>query len=122
LGNFSQRIEKLREKYNSLNIGPPFRKTALNLNPGESSDLMKIMQVYDDAVSLGAMENYSKVITEPQYDPGGCTYRGFISFMIRGVEKYCDEARPFESFKSKGGTGPPKGQQSNRKSLGGLEI
>jgi hypothetical protein len=115
LPDFSQRLEKLREQYNNLKIGPPFKKMAINLNPAELSDLMKIMQVYPDDVSIKAMENYDKIINSPDYDPGGCTYRGFISFMVRGVEKYCDEANPFETFRKKtSGPAPPKGHWSRQ--------
>jgi hypothetical protein len=109
LGDFSLRLEKLREKYYTLKIGPPIKKTAENLNPSELSDLMKIMQTYQDDVSLKAMDNYSRITNSPEHDPGGCVYRGFVSFMIRGVEKYCDEAEPFELFKKifrKGTSGP----------------
>jgi DNA-binding MarR family transcriptional regulator len=113
MADFSQRLELLRGRYNDLKIGPPFRKTALNLSPPELSDLMKIMRVYPDDVSLGAMENYSKITNSPDHDPGGCVYRGFVSFMARGVEKYCGEAGPFELFRKKpgryGGSSPPGG-------------
>jgi hypothetical protein len=109
LGDFSLRLEKLRGRYNALKIGPPFKKTAVNLNPSESSDLMKIMRTYQDDVSLGAMENYAKITNSPEYDPGGCVYRGFVSFMIRGVEKYCGEAEPFELFRRRtSGPSPPE--------------
>jgi hypothetical protein len=117
--DFSQRVEKLRTAYNELKIGPPFKKTAVNLNPGESSDLLRIMQVYDDEVSVKAMENYQKIKSSPVHDPGGCIYQGFVSFMIRGVEKYCDEANPFENFKkvNKSGAGPPLTNQQEKISL-----
>jgi len=121
-GDFSQRLEKLRSTYNDLKIGPPFKKTALNLNPTESSDLMKIMDVYDDAVFVNAMENYKKVKESAEYDPGMCVYHGFVSFMVRGTEKFCNEANPFELFRKKdvGKTGPPTGKLDGKKSLGGL--
>jgi hypothetical protein len=99
--DFSQRLEILRGQYNALKIGPPFKKMAVNLNPAELSDLMNIMRVYPDDVSLKAMENYAKIVSSPEYNPGGCVYHSFISFMIRGVEKYCDEAAPFSTFKSR---------------------
>jgi hypothetical protein len=109
LSDFSERLEKLRENYNTLKIGPPFKKMAITLNPAESSDLMKIMQVYPDDISIKAMENYAQIKKSPEYDPGGCVYHGFVSFMVRGVEKYCDEARPFETFRKKtSGPSPPK--------------
>jgi len=124
-GNFSQRLEKLRAKYNDMKIGPPFKKTAFNLNPAESSDLMKIMQVYDDEISMKAMENYEKIKKSAEHDPGGCVYHGFISFMVRGVEKFCDEANPFESFKRKDNgvrmnnkTAPPNGLADKKPILG----
>jgi hypothetical protein len=124
LTDFSQRLEILTGRYNDLKIGPPFKKTAVNLNSSESSDLLKIMQIYQDDVSLKAMENYAKITNSPEYDPCGCVYHGFISFMIRGVEKYCDEANPFEIFRKKmtSGAGPPKSQPPGKKSLGGLEV
>jgi hypothetical protein len=106
--DFSQRVEKLRSEYNALKIGPPFKKTAVNLNPAESSDLMKIMRVYDDAVFIKAMQNYGEIKNSAAHDVGNCVYTGFIGFMIRGAEKFCDEASPFELFKRKcnGTTGP----------------
>jgi hypothetical protein len=105
LGDFSQRLKILQEHYNELDIGPPFKKTSVNLNSSESSDLMKIMQTYRDNISLKAMDNYSEIKNSQEHDPGGCVYRGFVSFMVRGVEKYCDEAKPFELFRKKR-TGP----------------
>ncbi|MDR0388367.1 MAG: hypothetical protein LBH57_10070, partial [Treponema sp.] len=114
LGDFSQRLEKLRGHYNALKIGPPFKKTAVNLNPSESSDLLKIMGLYPDAVSMKAMENYREITASPEHDRGGCVYRGFISFMIRGVEKYCDEADPFAFFKKRtSGLSPPGASDSD---------
>jgi hypothetical protein len=93
-----------------LKIGPPFKKTALNLSPAESSDLDKIMQVYDDAELIKAMENYEKIKKSVEHDLGNCVYRGFANFMIRGAEKFCDEANPFELFRRKGNgtTWPPE--------------
>jgi hypothetical protein len=72
---------------------------------------MNIMRVYPDDVSLKAMENYAKIANAPEYNPGGCVYHGFVSFMIRGVEKYCDEAMPFEAFKNRGRS-PPNPEMS----------
>jgi hypothetical protein len=70
---------------------------------------MKVMRVYPDEVCLKSMENHAKIINSPDHDPGGCIYRGFISFMVRGIEKYCDEANPFELFRKKArGPSPPE--------------
>jgi hypothetical protein len=109
LPDFSKRLERLKAQYNALKIGPPFRKISVNLNPSELSDLMNIAQVYSDDISIKAMENYAKIVNSSEYDPKGCVYHGFISFMVRGVEKYCDEANPFETFKKKtSGPSPPR--------------
>jgi hypothetical protein len=118
--DFSQRLERLRNEYNALKIGPPFKKTAVNLTPSESSDLLRIMRVYADEASIKAMKNYAKILNSPEeYDPGACVYRGFVSFMIRGVEKYCDEAGPFELFRKRtSGPSPPGGQVDDWSNFG----
>jgi hypothetical protein len=103
----SVRLEKLKLAWNNLDIGPPFPKILVNLTSSESSDFLMSISVWDDDTVIGAMRNYRRVKTEPDYDPGSCVYRSFIGFMSKGVEKYRDEAKPFDLFR-KGGTGPPE--------------
>jgi hypothetical protein len=81
---------------------------------------MKIMDVYDYLTCIKAMDNYAKIKNSADYDPGKCVYQSFSGFVIRGVEKYCDEANPFEAFRRKPpGSGSPKGL-AGKKSLSGL--
>jgi hypothetical protein len=119
-GDFSQRVEKLRKKYNDLKIGPPFKRTALNLSSAESSDLDKIMRVYNDAYIIKAMENYEKIKKSAEHDLGNCVYRGFVNFIIRGAEKFCDEANPFELFKRKSDRTRSPPITGSKKTLSGL--
>jgi hypothetical protein len=121
LTDFSKRLETLTKEYNRLRIGPPFRKMAINLTPSESSDLMNIMQVYPDEISLKAMENYATITNSTEYDPGVCVYRGFISFMVRGIEKYSDEAEPFKLFRKKTRKISFSSLEEPKKSLKGLD-
>jgi len=116
--NTSQRIEKLKENYNTLKIGPPFKKSVINMSPIELRDLMRIMAIYSDDVAIKAMENY-QAVKPPEYDRKGCEYQSFISFMTKGIEKYCDEAHPFERFKQviNHSTGPPQGLPPGRNSI-----
>jgi hypothetical protein len=64
------------------------------------------MAIYSDAEFIQALRNYKRVITEQVYNPGGCKYNSFLGFMLRGVEKYCDAAKPFEMFKIRAETVP----------------
>jgi hypothetical protein len=108
----SVRLEKLKLVWNNLDIGPPFPKILVNLTSSESSDFLMSISVWDDDMAIGAMRNYKRVKTEPDYDPGSCVYRSFIGFMSKGVEKYRDEAKPFDFFR-KGGAGPPEESWKN---------
>jgi hypothetical protein len=121
--DLSQRLTKISGIWNDLGLKPPFRKIIVNLTHDELSSLIKAMNTYSDDLIIQAIKNYARILSDPQkYDPGGCEYKSFIGFLSKGVEKYCDEATPFEIFKTKNSRSPPEQRQFGKLSQGSVDY
>ena len=69
------------------------------------------MQYYSDDEITKAMQNYKRIISEPEFDlPVQFQYKTFYSFMGKGVEKFADGAKPFEYYKKRESQGSVKKQ------------
>lgn len=123
LSEIAERVKTLGAEWNTLAIKPPFTKQLINLNRFEQQDLLSALNGYPDTVILSAIKNYKHVRASPEaYDPGACAGYTFITFLTKGVERYRDEAEPFEEFRKRG-TAPPQRQSlEQRKSLKGCEL
>jgi hypothetical protein len=103
--DFAAWFEAAKERWNISKTGPPCRYLAINLGEPRLSGLLAAYQTYPDReeVARGIL-NYGRIAaSEAEYDPAGCIYQSLESFLIRGLEKYVDEARPFERFRRRRG-------------------
>jgi hypothetical protein len=104
--DLGSRIQSRIKTWNDLEIKPPCRKTALNLVNSSLPQIAITFQHYSDVEIDGAMGNYAKILKEPEkfFAP---RYMSFESFLEKGVEKFADDAAPFETLLSRC-QGPPK--------------
>lgn len=125
-GFFLECYEALRKDWNDLRVGAPYTWLIANLPPAEASDITRFISNEAEPVKTGvqAMRNFRKILDAPaEYDPGGHKGYSFVSFLIKGVQHFRDEAEPLVRFRIKHqyGTSPPT-NLAGKKSLGGLEA
>ena len=92
-----------------------YRYTALNVKrPGE---ILTVLAAYTGAEVVEAVKNYDKILQDDKYEPWP-EYTGFEGFIIGGVEKYIDEARPFDRCRIGGPEGETVEQRMKRLNVG----
>jgi hypothetical protein len=97
--DLGMRLEGRIQTWNRLNILPRCRKTALNIVCTKMDLIAVTFQHYSDAEIDAAMSNYSRVLGDPRYS-GYPIYQSLEGFLANGVEKFCEDAKPFERFLS----------------------
>lgn len=89
------RISKAQSSWNYQGL-PPSKKLIFS---GEDSALMlDTIRAYTDIEIDEAIGNYAKILTSTDYDIG-FEYGSFQGFMKSGVEKFVNEAEPFEKYR-----------------------
>jgi hypothetical protein len=119
--NLVLRVEGRRKKWESCKLPPAPIITNMNV----LNDLNDCFRTYPDEKIDEAITNFAGVISQPGFDestlPGGHK-PNFKNFLLRWVDRFIDEAKPFEAFKVRPGTsgaGPPS--LKGKKSLRGLD-
>jgi hypothetical protein len=102
--DLAKRIDDRIKSWNSLNLKPQCRKTALNLIQLNLDRIVTTFKLYADAEIDEAMVNYGIVSGDPAayFDPG---YKSLEGFLANGVEKFVSEAEPLKKYAARGG--PP---------------
>jgi hypothetical protein len=85
------RILAHKKTWNELGISPPCN--LITFPPLQIQDMMPTLQSYQDERIDKAIHNYAKILKEGNLDRKPCS--SFVNFMIRWVERYVDEAKPF---------------------------
>jgi hypothetical protein len=105
------RIEGRRKKWESCKLPP----APIITNTSVLNNLKDPFETYADEKIDEAITNFSRVISQPGFDPSvlpgkekGGGPPNFKNFLLTWVDRFIDEAKPFEAFKPKQGTSPPK--------------
>ena len=99
-GTISTRIEAARSTWNSLapGIGPICRLMAITFKPEDSTDCMRVFQVYTDDEVSEAMRNYSEILQSEDHEVKS-RYQSFVGFIRGGVEKFVSASDPWTAYK-----------------------
>jgi hypothetical protein len=104
--NLVSRVEGRRKKWVRCKLPPAPIITNMNV----LNDLNDCFRTYPDEKIDEAITNFAGVISQPGFDvstlPGGHK-PNFKNFLLRWVDTFIDEAKPFEAYKTKQGTSPP---------------
>ena len=99
-GAISSRIETARCTWNSLapGIGPICRLMAITFKPEDSTDCLRVLQVYSDDEVAEAMRNYSEILQSEEHEVKS-RYQSFVGFIRGGVEKFVTASDPWTAYK-----------------------
>ena len=99
-GTISSRIETARAMWNSLapGIGPICRLMAITFKPEDSTDCLRVLQVYTDDEVAEAMRNYSEILQSEEHEVKS-RYQSFVGFIRGGVEKFVSASDPWTAYK-----------------------
>lgn len=96
-----QLFQQLKTAWNS-NCKPSCNiKSTITMNTKQREDwIAGSIQIVDVFETCKAMQNYGGICSSPEYKafPDGYSMLGFL---VSGVDRYCDEAKPFESMRIK---------------------
>jgi hypothetical protein len=113
------RVEGRRKKWESCELPP----APIITNIGVLNDLNDCFGSYADEKIDETIKNFAGVITQKGFDisalPGGLK-PNFKNFLLRWVDRFIDEAKPFETFKPKHGTSPPGRNQADWERIGSM--
>ncbi len=93
------RIENHRGLWNSLRAGPPCKLMAISFTPDDQGACLRTLSAYSDEEIAKAMQNYVSIRGSPEHKVES-PYRSFAGFMGRGVEKFVDEADPWNEYRT----------------------
>ncbi len=93
------RIENHRGLWNSLHAGPPCKLLAISFTPDDQSACLRTLSAYTDEEVAKAMQNYVSIRGSPEHKVES-PYRSFAGFMGRGVEKFVDDADPWNEYRT----------------------
>jgi hypothetical protein len=102
VSNGSNRINMHIGSWNANDNLPHFRFTSVNMKPEDLSLALRTMSAYSDDEIFCAITNYAKILSDIDMDPFP-VYATFAGFMAGGVEKYADDAKPFDRCRKKQG-------------------
>jgi hypothetical protein len=95
------RLESALATWNADKSLPRYRFLPISMPQEARGAALRTLGAYTDAEVKTAIANYSKILANPSAWEAFPRYTGFQGFMASGVERYCDEARPFERMKVK---------------------
>jgi len=93
--NGSNRINMHIASWNGYENLPHFRFTSINMKPDDLGAALRTLGAYSDDEISQAITNYSKIKNDIDMELFP-VYPTFAGFMANGVEKYADDAKPFE--------------------------
>jgi len=93
--NGSNRINMHIASWNGYENLPHFRFTSINMKPDDLGAALRTLGAYSDGEIFQAITNYSKIKGNIDMEAFP-VYPTFAGFMANGVEKYADDAKPFE--------------------------
>jgi hypothetical protein len=99
--DIAARVEGCRRFWAECGLPP----AQIITNIQKLNDLQDALSTFSDEKITEAVKNYAALISRPGFDesvlPGGRKPADFKNFLQRWVEKFVDEAKPFERFMSK---------------------
>jgi hypothetical protein len=81
-------------------IFSPVRKNFIHLRDDERREVLATFTYYSDDEIAAAIKTYAEMLKDDQYDIFA-PYASLIGFLRSGVEKYVDEAKPWDVFKKR---------------------
>lgn len=100
--NGSNRINMHIGSWNANENLPRYRFNSLTMKPEDISAALRTMTAYSDDEIFQAITNYAKIKSDIDMEPFP-VYATFAGFMAGGVEKYADDAKPFDRCRQKQG-------------------
>lgn len=94
-----KRIDAHIKTWNGLGL-PTYRYTSLNMREKDRADSLRTLSVYGDEEIAAAIRNYSEISNSSEHEAFP-VYPTFAGFLATGIEKYADDAKPFDRCKKK---------------------
>ena len=100
--NIEQRFQQLKTAWNA-NCKPPCNiRSTLTMSYTQRDEwIAGESQIVDIFATCKAMQNYGGILGNPEYEIDGHKGYSMLSFLVKGVEWYTDDARPFERCRKK---------------------
>jgi hypothetical protein len=98
-------FEKCKNLWNDLAIPPKYRFSFINLSDPQA--FLRMASQYTETEILKAIDNYAEIRNHKHYEPFP-VYTSLEGFLFKGVEKYIDEAKPFDRCRKKDAPAPTK--------------
>jgi hypothetical protein len=98
----TNRIETARSIWNATDGLPKYRFMAISIPPDNLHPILRMLGQYSDDEVQQAIRNYADIISRADLNPFP-KYTNFAGFLAKGIELYCDEAKPYERCKKASG-------------------
>jgi len=98
----TNRIETARTIWNATDGLPKYRFMAISIPPDNLHPILRMLGQYSDDEVQQAIRNYADIISRSDLNPFP-KYTNFAGFLAKGIELYCDEAKPYERCKKASG-------------------
>lgn len=95
VSNGSNRINMHIASWNANENLPRYRFNSLTMRDEDRHGALRTMTAYTDDEISQAIANYAKIKGDVDMEPFP-VYATFAGFMVGGVEKYADDAKPFD--------------------------
>ena len=107
--NQEQRFQQIKTAWNA-NCKPPCNiRSTLTMSYTQRDEwIAGESQIVDIFATCKAIQNYGGILGNPEYEIDGHKGYSMLSFLIKGVGWYTDEAKPFERCKKKQAAKPDK--------------
>lgn len=102
VSNGSNRINMHIGSWNANESLPRYRFNSLTMKDEDRHSALRTMTAYSDDEIFQAIINYAKIKSDIDMEPFP-VYATFAGFMSGGVEKYADDAKPFDRCRKKQG-------------------
>lgn len=112
------RIDRLRTAWNYMGL-PECRYTIANFRDYERADCIRAVTFYTDDEIEAAIKNYAGILKSVDHEV--FPYKGFTTFMAKGVEQYIDKADPW-TIKKRRATEQEQKKAAEYKDRGGFEV
>lgn len=95
--NQEQRFQQIKTAWNA-NCKPPCNiRSTLTMSYTQRDEwLAGESQIVDIFATCKAMQNYGGILGNPEYEIDGHKGYSMLSFLVKGVEWYTDDAKPFD--------------------------
>lgn len=103
----TSRFEKAKASWNTLGLKPAMRKTLLDVYADDRSAILSTFKNYSDDEIAKAMYNYAEILESDRHEVTA-PYQSLCGFLKSGVEKFGDDANPWERFAVRGAKPEPE--------------